>query len=167
MQLNKQRSSVSALAVLVAISIGIALTTDSAQAQGASSNGLLDPTKVRDKTEFYLVDLPKLPELPELPGYTGQIVEFRGQVFPFRAKGKCFNLRFQVREKPDDVRDWYKTTFKMYGWSLAHTESPNQMVALKGKNICTIVIFATPDDPKQPTSFLQHYVTGYSKNSDS
>lgn len=154
-----------AWATTFAVSLAaITFASSFADSPNKISRSASEPYK-RDPVEFAMLELQKAPSLPNLPDYTGHVVEFRGQVFPTRAKGKCYNLRFQVAENAADIRQWYQSAFQMYGWNIDYT-TDNQLVARRGRNVCTIVIQGSTLAGRS-TSFVQHYVVGYSNASDS
>ncbi len=108
--------------------------------------------------EFKSERLTKPVDMPFLPPYSGKNVEFvTGTVFPAVKGGPSVTMEFSVREKPQEVLDWYKAAFKEHKWkSLDDMTGANGLAAMNSHNICQIMTLG-PSKKGAKCDFLLRY----------
>jgi len=86
----------------------------------------------------YLKDKVSLPNLPE---FTGK-AKFTGGIARKSDYGQSYVLRFDAKEDPKLVLDWYKNTLNMYKWKITFADDTTCLAKLDGTT-CAIAVNST------------------------
>ena len=95
--------------------------------------------------EFHSDKLTAPVSLPGLPPYTGRAQFITGLRYPYDSTGQRIGMTFGTTEEPDQVLDWYRSSLKMYNWTMVPDTSDPNLIAghLSGNSIGVRVIRST------------------------
>jgi hypothetical protein len=143
--------------VLAGLAAGLTLSIEKAncqypsQQQNASSKGQIDPNKVNKKPAWLKTGeaLAKVPEglkekvsLPDVPEYTGKAKFLNGLIYDHVGKlGPCYVMNFNTKETSNQVIDWYRSVFQMYGWKIDYQDKDSiNATNKKSGNMCILQV---------------------------
>jgi hypothetical protein len=119
---------------------------------------------VRKIENLNIRPLREIPDFPGLPAYSGQTKFEKGSEQDQENGGITYQVRFLVKETPEEVRDWYANAFRMYQWK-PHTNSRVCVCATyKDGNMCTVLINATKRAGFKSLINLSYNVASSSRN---
>lgn len=132
-----------------------------AQAQNSTSRQKAPTTRKiqnKDLPENRAEQLNDLADTPGIPKYNGKYVFVQGVVFPSAQSGPSMTMKFNAREKPQAILDWYKDSFKQNNWDIEKctTDEKIRVGATKDKNICRVMVQPSPD-PLFPSRVVLTY----------
>lgn len=81
--------------------------------------------------------------LPELPEFTGYQPRFSGGLmYPQKEGGPSIGLRYNLKEDPETVSDWYRNVLKSYKWTIMPSAKRDlNLTAVSSKgSTCTISV---------------------------
>lgn len=118
-----------------------------AQTQQGSKKDSRPPIKKNDPhptSEFDTTILTTMPPMPLMPEFTGKGTKLvNALTYPNFRYGKCYTVRFNAKEPPSLVHEWYVSALPAAGWKI----NPNQqdattLVAKHTKQLasCTVVV---------------------------
>jgi hypothetical protein len=107
------------------------------------------------------VCFPKDPDLPYLPKFPGSIfLGAEGLKTNPKTPPHAYSLRYELRQNPDDVIDWYGGAFESAGWTVSLKSKPkllhcNQITATRKDEGVTCAVFVRPSQKPGYYSQLQ------------
>ena len=79
--------------------------------------------------------------LDGIPDYTGKQRFLNGLVYDHVVKqGPNYVMTFNVKESPEQVKEWYQNVFQMYKWNITHNDPTSLMATDKDFNTCIVQI---------------------------
>ena len=107
------------------------------------------------------VELKTPPDLPFLPPYSGKTRNMLALDYPHLKKGRQVTLTFDCAETREDVKNFYRSAFKQYGWQVnKEVKAERHLAANRGTTTCTISFLEMPVQRKK-TEFITTVFVNY------
>lgn len=141
--LNLARSILQFLSSSLLVILAMNLSAEAAPTEKGAKR------QAKTKAMFKTTMLPRQENIPNVPAFPGKVKFVRGLRYGSLGNGdNCIVQTFYVKEQPDTVREWYRTSLASYNWSVQSANAANtQILARRPKDgaSCHIMVSGSPD----------------------